>query len=451
MLRFLRESPWARIEKLRELIPNIMFQMLLRGANGVGYKTYPKNVIDEFIKQACSSGIDIFRIFDSLNNVDRMKASIDSVRKYGGIAEVCICYTGNLDKKSKFNLDHYLKLSKEIIDSGADILAIKDMAGLLRPDAAVELISALKKEYKIPIHLHTHDTAGVQIATYLKAAEGGIDIVDCAFSSMSGCTSQPTLEGLVASLKGSKRDTGLDLDCLTKFSSYWEGVRQYYKPFESDLKSATAEVYKNEIPGGQYSNFRPQAESLGVGHRWEELKQAYSDVNDLLGGIVKVTPSSKAVGDFAIFMVSNNLSKEDIVEKADKLDFPASVIDLLKGGIGIPEGGFPEKLRAKVLRGNLEYVKPESLEDQDLALAKKEASEMLEIQADMSDAISNCLYPAVFKDYAKRFIKYGDVSNLPSLAFFYGMEEGEEIEFDLERGKKLYVSLTAISEIKRAA
>ena len=450
MLRFLREDPWARLEQLREIVPNILFQVLLRGANGVGYKTYPKNVIDGFVKQAYKSGIDIFRIFDSLNNIDRMNSSIDAVRNAGGIAEVCICYTGNLleTKNNKYNLDYYLNLSRQAVNAGADIIAIKDMAGLLRPFAAEVLVSALKKEFSVPVHLHTHDTAGVQTATYLQASAAGVDIVDCAFSSMSGCTSQPTLEGLVAALEGTVRDTGLDLKPLTKFSSYWENVREYYQPFESDLKSSTAEVYFNEIPGGQYSNFRPQAQSLGVGDRWEELKKAYAEVNELLGNIVKVTPSSKAIGDFAIFMVVNGLTKQDVIDRADTLDFPASVIEFFKGDLGVPQGGFPEELRKKVLRGETAYSTKldQRLPDADMAEAEAKATELLGFKANQKDALSYLLYPVVFKEYSIGFRDFGDVSNLPTMTFFYGLEEGEEIEVDLEKGKKLFISLEAVSE-----
>ncbi len=450
-LRFLKEDPWERLAKIREAVPNILFQMLLRGDNAVGYTSYPPNVIREFIKESTQTGMDIFRIFDSLNNVDRMRTAITAVRDAGAIAEACICYTGDLleeekkGKLGKFNLKYYLNLAKELVTAGTDIIAIKDMAGLLRPYSAEFLVRELKAELGLPIHFHTHDTAGTQIGSYLKAAEAGVDIVDCAFSSMSGLTSQPPLEGLVAALANTKRDTGLDYKKLTPVSNYFEALREVYAPFESDLKSATAEVYLNEIPGGQYSNFRPQAESLGLGEKWTELKQAYTEVNKLMGGIVKVTPSSKVVGDFALFMLNNNLTIKDVEERAAELDFPESVIEFFQGAIGVPFGGFPEPLRSNIIR-NKKKLETEVLADADLELAIKTSTELLGKKAELKDALSYLLYPKVFKDYAEFQKQYGDPTNLPTLEFLYGPEEGKEIVLDIEKGKRLYIRLITISE-----
>ena len=453
-LRFLKEDPWERVALLRERIPNVLFQMLLRGANGVGYKSYPNNVIKEFIVQSVDAGIDIFRVFDSLNNVDRMRHAIDSVREAGGIAEACVCYTGDVLRASKdkgdgkFSISYYTALAKELTEAGADIIAIKDMAGLLRPHAASVLIPALKEVTDLPIHLHTHDTAGGQVATYLHAAQSGVDIVDCAFASLSGVTSQPSLEALVAALEHTERVPDLSLENLTEFSSYWDGVRSQYAPFESDLRSSTAEVYINEIPGGQYSNFRPQAESLGLGEKWAELKKAYAAVNRLFGGIVKVTPSSKVVGDMALFMVANGLSEQDVIDRAEQLDVPASVVEFFQGEIGTPYGGFPEELQRKILRGKKKFESSvaERIEDVDFEKTLGLVSELLGRKATKKDALSYLLYPHVFKDYCEAMQAYGNVLWLPTPAFFYGMLEGEEIEVDIEPGKRLIIKLIAISD-----
>jgi pyruvate carboxylase len=459
MLRFLREDPWKRLSKLREEVPNILFQMLLRGANGVGYTSYPNNVIRRFILESHKSGIDIFRIFDSLNSVDRMRNAIDSVQEAGGIAEVCLCFTGDLLAAeranspeeahiARFNLQYFVDLAGRVEEAGADIIAIKDMAGLLRPYSAELLVKTLRAQTKLPIHFHTHDTAGVQSASYLKAAEADVDIVDCAFAAMSGVTSQPSLEGIVAALDNTPRSTGLDLESLTSFSSYWEAVRTFYAPFESDLRSATGEVYSNEIPGGQYSNFRPQAESLGLGDKWSELKKAYAAVNRLFGGIVKVTPSSKVVGDMAIFMVSNGLTAEDVLERASELDVPASVVEFFQGKIGVPEGGLPVKLRDAILRGKpiVDSDLSEQLEPADFDKAVAEASDIMGRKVGIRDALSYLLYPHVFKQYAQARKDFANLRILPTMPFFYGLEEGEEVVVDLEPGKRLFICLNAISE-----
>jgi pyruvate carboxylase len=456
-LRFLKEDPWERLSQLRATIPNILFQMLIRGANVVGYKNYPDNVVREFVKESAAAGIDIFRIFDCFNNLEQMETTISAVKKTGALAECCICYTGDLleeearrkaKQPSKFDLRYYLARAKELERAGADILAIKDMAGLLRPYSAEVLIKSLREETDLPIHFHTHDTAGGQVGSYLKAAEAGVDIVDCAISSMSGVTSQPCLEGLVAALSGTPRDTGLSLEKLTPFGSYWERVRGWYAPFESDLRAATGEVYLNEIPGGQYSNFRPQAQSLGVGDRWDELKRAYRDVDRLLGRVIKVTPSSKAIGDLAIFLISNNLTVDDLVARADELNFPASVVELFQGELGTPYGGFPEELRRRVLRGRaiVKDATGSSLAPADFKDAEKKASECLGEAANARDTLSHILYPHVYRDYAQHHQAYGDVMALPTPPFLYGLREAEEVVVDLEPGKRLFITLVTVSD-----
>lgn len=450
--RFLKEDPWERLELLREKIPHIPFQMLLRGSNAVGYTHYPKNVITEFTKLAHEKGIDIFRIFDCLNLLSNMQLSIDTVKEAGGIAEVCICYTGDLleeekDKKNgKFNLDYYKKLSEQIQASGADILAIKDMAGLLKPGSAKLLIKELSKIIDIPIHLHSHDTAGGQIATYLAASDSGASIVDCAFSSMSGVTSQPSLEALISMLENQPRQSSLKLPNLKEISSYWNTIRPIYKSFESDLKTSTAEVYINEIPGGQYSNLKPQAESLGLGDRVEEIKQAYYEVDKMLGRIIKVTPSSKVVGDLALFMVSNNISSSELIEKAPSLDLPQSVISFFNGELGEPYGGFPKELKKAVLKNKNLKAKKKALPAADFKAANKEVGTFSDFSTKDTDTISYLLYPKVFKDYKDSFNSFGNLSILPSLNFFYGMKEGEEISVELEPGKLLYIKLLTITD-----
>ncbi len=456
-LRFLREDPWERLAQLRERIPNILFQMLIRGANVVGYTSYPDNVVKAFIKESKDSGIDIFRIFDCFNNLSQMQLSIQAVKEAGGIAEVCLCYTGDLieeeakgkrNAKPKYGLKYYTTLAQEFVNAGADILAIKDMAGLLRPYSAELLIRALRESVDIPIHFHTHDTAGVQAASYLKASESGVDIVDCAFSSMSGVTSQPPLEGLVAALQGTERDTGMTLEQLAPFSAYWEVVRTFYEPFESDLKTNTGEVYLNEIPGGQYSNFRPQAASLGLADRWGELKRRYSEVDKLLGGVIKVTPSSKVIGDLALFMVANNLTIEDLVRRASELDFPASVIEFFRGELGEPYGGFDPKLRSAILRGEppIELRPADTLPPADFEAAHEIVATLLRRAPTRRDILSHLLYPHVYRDYAEARTNFGDLSLLPTLGYLYGLLEGEEIVVDLEPGKRLFITLVAVSE-----
>ncbi|MEM6319916.1 MAG: pyruvate carboxylase [Bacteroidota bacterium] len=444
-LRFLKECPWLRLEQLREKIPNVLFQMLLRGSNAVGYKAYPDNLIEKFIVEAHETGIDLFRIFDSLNWVDAMKTSIRTVRnETDGLAEACICYTGDISnpEKTKFNLEYYLDLAKQLEDEGAHIIAIKDMAGLLKPRAATTLIKALKKAVDLPIHLHTHDTSSIQAATYMSAIDAGVDVVDLAISSMSGLTSQPNLNSVVAMMQGHKRERKINLGSLNEFSDYWEDVRSQYYPFETELRAGTADVYEMEIPGGQYSNLRPQARGLGLEDQFETIKKNYAIANELFGGIVKVTPSSKVVGDMAMFMTANNLTKEDVLEKGDKLAFPDSVKNLMRGNLGQIKGGFPKKIQELVLKGEKPFTdKPNAhLEpidfDKEFAAFKKEFDNS---NLEMRDFLSYKLYPKVFTDFYEHFQKYGVVRVLPSTAYFYGLKSYEEIIVQLEEGKNLLI------------
>lgn len=448
--RFLRESPWDRLEELRRRIPNILFQMLIRGANAVGYKNYPDNVIREFIKESADRGIDVFRIFDSLNWLKGMEVSIDEVLKSGKIAEACICYTGDIldDKRTKYNLDYYIKLAKEIEKTGAHILGIKDMSALLKPHAAYKLIKALKEEIGLPIHLHTHDTTGNGVATVFMAAEAGVDIVDTAFNSFSGLTSQPALNSVAAALKNTPRDTMLDLGGLQKISDYWGTVRPVYKKFESDLISGSAEIYKYEIPGGQYSNLKPQVESFGLGHRFDEIKEMYKKVNTMVGDIVKVTPSSKMVGDFAIFMVQNDLTPENIYEKAGNMSFPDSVVSYFKGMMGQPSGGFPEKLQKLVLKDEEPIsVRPgELLPSEDFDKIGEHLKAKFNFTPDKRDVLSYALYPDVFEEFIEYVAEYGDLSRLGSDIFFHGLYEGETCEAQVGEGKTFMIKLLEIGK-----
>ncbi|MCB2342258.1 pyruvate carboxylase [Clostridium estertheticum] len=449
--RYLNESPWERLTQLRKKIPNVLFQMLIRGANAVGYKNYPDNIVREFIKESASSGVDVFRIFDSLNWLKGMQTSIDEVLKSGKVAEACICYTGDIlnDKKNKYNLDYYIKLAKEIEKTGAHILGIKDMSALLKPHAAFKLINALKQEVGMPIHLHTHDTTGNGVATVLMAAQAGVDIVDTAFNSMSGLTSQPALNSVVAALKNTDRDTGIDLKGIQGISDYWDAVRPVYDQFKSDLNSGSAEIYRYEIPGGQYSNLKPQVESFGLGHKFNEIKETYKVVNDMVGDIVKVTPSSKMVGDFAIFMVQNDLTPENIYEKAIKMSFPDSVVSYFKGMMGQPMGGFPEKLQKLVLKGEEPITgRPgELLPDEDFDMVEKHLIEKFNITPTKKDILSYSLYPDVFDNYIKYIQEYGDLSRIGSDIFFHGLYEGETCEAEIADGKTHMIKLLHISKL----
>ncbi len=443
-LRFLHECPWERLEQLREAIPNTLLQMLFRGTNAVGYKAYPENLIKKFIEQAARSGIDVFRIFDSLNYIPSMRTSIRTVIKQtNAIAEACICYTGDIldPSRPKYSLNYYLDLAKRLEDEGAHILAIKDMAGLLKPQAAKYLVSELKKHVDLPIHLHTHDTAGIQSTTYLKAIEAGVDVVDVAIASMSGLTAQPNFNSLAASLEGHKRENPIDLNSLNAFSNYWEAVREMYYPFESELRAGTAEVYQHEIPGGQYTNLKPQARSLGLEAKFDKIKENYRHANFLLGDIVKVTPSSKVVGDLAMFMTSNDLTPEDILKKGANLAFPESLKSLLRGELGKVEGGFPKRMIELVLKGEKPmrgaanaHLPPIEFKKEFGAFQKKYGKRYSE-----KDFLSYELYPKVFADYAAFNERYGNVGRLPTPLFFYGLNDNEEALIEIDKGKTLLV------------
>jgi len=447
--RFLNEDPWERLAILREKMPNIPMMMLLRGANAVGYTSYPDNVIIEFIKEAAKSGIDVFRVFDSLNWMPNLELSIEEVLKQNKICEGYVCYTGDILDKTKnvYDLKYYVNMAKELEKRGVHILGIKDMSGLLKPYAAYELVKALKNEVGLPIHLHTHDTSGNGVATLLKAAEAGVDIVDTAISSLSSLTSHPSLNSVITALERTKRDTGISDESLWPLSNYWEHVRGFYKQFEEGLISPATEIYKYEIPGGQYSNLKPQVESLGLGERFREVKEKYKEVNDMLGGIVKVTPSSKMVGDMAIFMTQNDLTAENIVEKGKHLNYPDSVVSYFEGMMGQPQGGFPKDLQQIVLKGKKAITgRPgESLKSLDLNKVKKEMEAFCP-EPSNQDVLSYCLYPKVIKDYFAHKSEYSDLSNLNTVAFFNGLKKGEATEIEIEPGKTLFVKLVAISE-----
>ncbi|HEY9184513.1 MAG TPA: pyruvate carboxylase [Salegentibacter sp.] len=452
-LRFLKENPWERLQLLRKAMPNILLQMLIRGSNGVGYTAYPDNLVEKFVAEAWENGVDIFRIFDSLNWMESIAPCIDYVRKNtDGLAEASICYTGDIldTKNTKYNLDYYLQLAKDIENAGAHILAIKDMAGLLKPYAAGELISALKSEINIPVHLHTHDTSSVQSATYLRAIEAGVDVVDVALGGLSGLTSQPNFNSLVEMTGSSERQADFNMEKLNEYSHYWEEVRKYYFPFESGLKAGTADVYKHEIPGGQYSNLKPQAESLGLAHRFHEITAMYSKVNKLFGDIIKVTPSSKVVGDMAQYLVSNNLSIDDVMEKGENLNFPQSVVNFFKGDLGQPVGGFPEDLQKIILKGEKPYTdRPNAhLEPIDFEKEFKEFEntfkEGMGRKLEMTDFLSYKLYPKVFTDFFNHYKRYGEVMNIPTPDFFYGMTPGEEITVEMDKGKTLLIEFLSV-------
>lgn len=450
-MRFLYEDPWVRLQQIREAIPNILLQMLLRGSNAVGYKAYPDNLIIKFIEKAAETGIDIFRIFDSLNWVTAMKTSIKAVReRTDAIAEAAICYTGDLmsPDNHKYTLQYYLDMARQLEDEGAHILAIKDMAGLLKPYAAQLLVTELKKAVDIPVHLHTHDTSSVQPATYAKAIEAGVDVVDVAMGSMSGLTSQPNFNSVVAMMQGHERELPMDLQSLNEYSVYWEAVREYYYPFESGLKAGTAEVYDHEIPGGQYSNLRPQATAMGLEHKFETIKKNYAAVNKLFGEIVKVTPSSKVVGDMAIFMASNNLTVEDIMQEGKNLSFPESVISLFRGDLGQPYGGFPKDVQKIILKGETPFTdRPnEHLDPIDFDKEFDEFRQRFGEERSILDFLSYKLYPKVYEDYFNHLKVYGDMSSLPTPAFFYGLNNGEEILVNIAEGKVIMIKMLFISE-----
>lgn len=450
--RFLKESPWIRLEKLREEIPNIMFQMLFRASNGVGYKNYPDNVIKEFLKESANKGIDIFRIFDSLNWVENMKPSIYTALETGKIVESTICYTGDIldSSRSKYNLEYYIKMAKQLEELGSDIICIKDMAGLLKPYAAYTLVKELKANINTPIHLHTHDTSGNGVATCLMASEAGVDIVDTALETMSSLTSQPSLNAVVEALKNTERDTKIDLYGYEELGNYYKDLRKVYSKFESDLKNPSAEIYKYEIPGGQYTNLKPQADSLGLSDKFDLVKEKYKESNEILGDIIKVTPSSKVVGDLAIFMVKNKLNNKNILSEGKNLAFPDSVVDYCKGMIGQPEGGIPKDIQKVVLKGEKPITaRPGTLiENENFDNIKKYLDATFNMDSNIRNILSYTLYPKVYEDYLKHLQLYNDISKLESHVYFYGLDIGEECEVEIEEGKILTIKLVEIGDTK---
>ena len=452
-MRFLHESPWTRLRELRKAVPNILFQMLLRGSNGVGYKAYPDNLIEKFVEKSWENGVDLFRIFDSLNWVKAMEPSIQYVRNLtGGIAEGAISYTGDIldTKQTKYNLKYYTQLAKDLENAGAHMIAIKDMAGLLKPYAATELVTALKDTVNVPIHLHTHDTSSLQTATYLKAIEANVDVVDVALGGLSGLTSQPNFNAVVEMLKYQDREHPFEMEKLNQFSNYWEDTRELYYPFESGLKAGTAEVFQHEIPGGQYSNLRPQATALGLADRFTEVKKMYAAVNKMFGNLVKVTPSSKVVGDMAIFMVTNNLTPEDVMERGDTISFPESVINFFKGDLGQPVGGFPKKLQAIILKNKEAYTDRPNAHlapvdfDKEYKVFTETFQKGFTRPLEIEDFLSYMLYPKVFEQAHENYKKYGNLALVPTKNFFFGMKLGEETLIELEPGKTVIIKLLSI-------
>ncbi len=452
-MRFLQEDPWERLTTLRQLVPNVLFQMLFRASNAVGYTNYPDNVVKEFIVRSADNGMDVFRIFDSLNSLENMKVSMETVRnKTDKLCEAAICYTGDIlnPKRTKYSLKYYVNMAKELVSMGTHILAIKDMAGLLRPYASYALVKALRDEIDVPIHLHTHDTSGINAATILRAADAGVDIADAALASMSGMTSQPNLNSLVAAMENTPRESGLSLDNLNSLSDYWTTARELYYPFEENMKAGTAEVYQHEMPGGQYTNLKQQAKSLGLEDRWHEVADMYAQVNAMFGDIVKVTPSSKVVGDMALFMVTNNLTAYDVLKGERKLNYPKSVVELMQGMLGTPQGGWPKVLQkiildsagAKAFKGRPGAKLPKI----DLKDAAKELAGKIKRHPTDEDVMSYLMYPQVFTEFEKHRQTYDDVSVLPTHAFFYGLQSGEEISVEIEPGKTLIIKFLTTSD-----
>ena len=449
-MRFLHECPWERLQDLRSRMPNILTQMLLRASNGVGYTNYPDNVVRFFVQQSADAGMDLFRIFDSLNWVENMRVAIDAVLETDKLCEAAICYTGDISdpSRTKYDLDYYLGLARELKDAGAHILGIKDMAGLCKPAAARVLVKALKEETGLPIHFHTHDTSGIAAASVLAAVEAGADAVDAAIDAMSGLTSQPNLGGIVEALKNSERDSGLDTEALRQLSTYWEQVRTLYTGFEANFRSGASDVYIHEIPGGQYTNLRQQARSMGIDRRWPEVANTYAKVNEMFGDIVKVTPSSKVVGDLTLMMITGNLTPEDVQDPDKEMAFPESVISFFRGELGQPTGGFPEALQKKILKGEKPItVRPGSLmDDVDLEETRKEVEQKVGRHISDFELGSHLMYPQVFADYASHLRQFGDVSKIPTQDFFYGMEPGGEIAVEMERGKALVIRFLALGD-----
>jgi pyruvate carboxylase len=449
-MRFLKEDPWDRLVQLRERIPNILFQMLLRGSNAVGYTSYPDNVVQHFITQARHTGIDLFRVFDSLNGVDNMRVAIDAVRSAGALCEAAMCYTGDLfdPARPKWNLRYYVDLARQLEKAGAQILGIKDMAGVCRPRAARALVEALRGEVGLPIHFDTHDTSGIAGASVLAAIDAGADAVYGALDAMSGLTAQPNLSAMASALAGSELDPGLDPETLQSLSRYWEIVRRYYAPFEADMRAGTADVYRHEMPGPQYTNLRAQARGMGLEHRWDEICQRYAEVNLLFGDLVKITPTSTAVADMAVSMVANGLSRDDVLDPARELAFPKSVVALFRGEAGVPPEGFPAELQRKVLKGQpaIDGRAAAHLPAADLTARRSELEAALGRPVSERELSSWLLFPALFLEYARHRDRFGDVSTLPTPAFLYGLREGDDIEVETTPGRRHVIGLLARTE-----
>jgi pyruvate carboxylase len=470
-MRFLKECPWDRLADMREAVPDISFQMLLRGANAVGYTSYPDNVVYKFCKVAKDTGMDVFRVFDSVNYIENMKLGIDAVGQAGGIVEAACCYTGDVSdpNRGKYTLEYYLNFVRELEALGIHVLAIKDMAGLLKPEAAKLLVGSIREEFpNLPIHVHTHDTAGTGVASMLACAHAGADAVDAATDAMSGLTSQPSLGALVASTQGSKLETGIDLKEVSALNEYWEECRGLYAPFESGQKSGSADVYIHEMPGGQYTNLLFQSNQLGLTGQWSQVKKAYATANRLLGDIIKVTPSSKVTGDLAQFIVANNLSEAEVIERASTLSFPTSVVEYFQGYLGIPPFGFPEPLRTRVLRGKtiegtdgltqfegrpgadlapFDFDTERSKLEQKWGPTSEEYSHNFTVRD--VDLLSHAMYPAVFDEFMESLSTYGKLSKLDTRTFVTGMKVGDELKIDLEPGKSLVVTLISVGTCDR--
>jgi len=449
-MRFLHECPWERLSELREAMPNLLTQMLLRGSNAVGYTNYPDNVVKYFVQQAADGGMDLFRVFDALNWVENMRVSMDAVLESGKLLEGTLCYTGDITDpaRSKYDMKYYVKLGKELKRAGSHILGVKDMAGLCKPEAARQLISALKDATGLPIHFHTHDTSGISAASVLAAVEAGADAVDAAMDSMSGLTSQPNLGAIAEALRHTDRNTGLDGEALRTVDTYWEQVRTLYTGFEADFRSGTADVYNHEIPGGQYTNLRQQARSMGIDRRWPEVSKTYAKVNEMFGDIVKVTPTSKVVGDLTLMMITSNLTPEEVADPKKEVAFPESVISFFRGDLGQPPGGFPKDLQKKVLkrRKPLTERPGAKLKSVNLKKTRKEAETKAGRHITDQEFASYLMYPQVFTDFARHLRQYSRVSHLPTPVFFYGMEPGDEIAVEIERGKTLIIRFLALGD-----
>jgi pyruvate carboxylase len=449
-MRFLKEDPWQRLAELRERVPNILFQMLLRASNAVGYTNYPDNVVRAFVKESAQAGIDLFRIFDALNWLPNLQVAVEAVRDSGMLCEPALCYTGDIldPKRTKYTLKYYVDLAKDLEKMGASLLAIKDMAGLCKPEAARVLVRALRQEVGIPIHFHTHDSTGGQLASLLLAAEEGVDIVDAAMAPFSGMTSQPSLNTLVEALRFTSRDTGHAFEPLQQSADYWEEVRRFYAPFESGLLAASAEVYRHEMPGGQYTNLHQQAQALGVADRWHEVCRMYAEVNQLFGDIVKVTPTSKVVGDMALFMVANNLTPADVLSGERELAFPESVIEFFEGRLGQPAGGFPQELQKRVLRGRkpLRGRPGATLPPADFAATRQALEKQAQRPVHDREVVTQLLYPRVFPEFLAHHAKFSDTSVLPTTVFFHGMQPGEEVSVEIEPGKTLFLKFLTVGD-----